>query len=133
MVFAYSRGRWVARVVGENALLAIALAVAAWSGGAWGAALAAGIVVTAAWGIATLHHPSRVELTPDAISFSAFGRTHVFAWSDVTRVRVRRFAVRDRVLVRITPASALRGRYWLTDALDGYDALVEELARRATS
>ncbi len=131
MICAYDRGRFVTRVLLQDGLVVLAVALAAWSGGPWGAALATGATAALAWGLVTLHFPSKVELTDDAIAFSAYGRRHVFAWGDVTRVRVRRFLVRDRVLVRLTPAGTWRGRYWLTDGLGGYDALVAELERRA--
>ncbi len=129
---AYSRGRFWTRVLLQDGIVLVALALAAWTGGPWGAALAIGAIASLAWGLVTLHFPSRVEVTDDAIAFSAYGRTHVFAWCDVARVRVRRFLVRDRVLVRVVPAGAWRGRYWITDGLDGYDALVAELERRAS-
>ena len=95
--------------------------------GALAAALAAGIPACVAWSLLTLHLPSRVELDAQGISFSAYGREHRFAWRDIERIRVRRFAVRDRVLVRITPSAPWRGRYWLMDSIDGYDALVRSL------
>jgi len=133
MLFAYPRPRWIARVVAQDALLVLALGFAAYRGGPLGAVLGAAIVATAAWGLVTLHYPSRVETTADGISFSAYGRTHVFRWADVTRVHVRRFVVRDRVLVRLSPSTPWRGRYWLTDGLDGFDVLVQELERRASN
>jgi hypothetical protein len=133
LTFAYSRGRWIARVVAEDALLAVALAFAAARGGALGVVLGAAIVATAAWGIVTLHRPSRVDTDAEGISFSAYGRTHAFAWKDVRAIHVRRFVVRDRVLVRLSPAGAWRGKYWLTDGLEGFDVLVKELEQRAPS
>jgi hypothetical protein len=87
--------------------------------------------VVLAWGFATLHIPSRVEVTPEGIAFSRYGRTHLFAWSEVQRVRVRRFVVKDRVLVRLSPSLPWRGRYWLRDSLDGYEVVVREIERRA--
>jgi hypothetical protein len=93
-------------------------------------ALAAGIPIVLGWGILTLHFPRRVEMDGENIAFFGYGRVHRFAWHDIERVRVRRFVVRDRVLVRITPAPPFRGRYWLVDTLDGYDALVSALERR---
>jgi hypothetical protein len=54
-------------------------------------------------------------------------------WRDVKRVHVRRFLVRDRILVRISPAPTWRGRYWLLASIDGFDALVSELESRKTS
>jgi hypothetical protein len=85
-----------------------------------------------AWGVVTLHFPSRVELDDEGVSFSHYGRTHRFAWRDVTRVRVRRFLVRDRVVVRLAPTSAWRGKYWIFDSIEGFDALVAALEARAT-
>jgi len=133
MLFAYPRPRWIARVVAQDALLVLALGYAAYRGGPLGAVLGAAIVVTAAWGLVTLHYPSRVETTAEAISFSAYGRTHAFRWDELTRIHVRRFIVRDRVLVRLYPTTSWRGRYWLTDGLDGFDVLVRELEQRGKS
>jgi hypothetical protein len=84
-----------------------------------------------AWGAVTLHFPSRVEIDDGGLAFHHYRRVHRFAWKDVTRVRVRRFLVRDRVLVRIEPASAWRGKYWILDSIDGFDALVAALEARS--
>ncbi len=89
------------------------------------------IPLVLAWGAATLHFPSRVDLDDDGIAFFHYARVHRFAWRDVARVRVRKFLVKDRVLVRIEPSSAWRGRYWLVDSLVGFDALVAALDARA--
>ena len=133
MICTYTRRLWIMRVVAQDGVLVAALAVAASMGGAMGSVLALGIGASLVWAFFTLHFPSKVEVTDDAIAFSAYGRVHVFPWREVTRVRVRRFLVRDRVLVRLAPASTWRGRYWLTDGLSGYDALLRELERRAGS
>jgi hypothetical protein len=94
-------------------------------------ALALGIPVVIGWAVLTLHFPERVETDDEGIAFFAYGRVHRFAWSAIERVRVRRFLVRDRVLVRISPASPWAGRYWLVDSLDNYHDLVKLLERRA--
>jgi hypothetical protein len=83
--------------------------------------------------IATLHFPTRVAVDEAHVSFSAYGRTHSFAWSAVERLCVRRFLVKDRVLVRIAPAPLLQGRYWLTSGISGFEALVAELERRSSA
>ena len=85
------------------------------------------------WGIFTLHFPSKVELTDEGVAFFGYGRVHRFSWSAVHRVKVRRFLVKDRVLVRLGPSPAWRGRYWIVDGIDGFDALVSELHRREAS
>jgi hypothetical protein len=127
MTFASKRSRWP-----QDVALALALAAAlAFGPSPFGAILCAAGAVVLVWGVLTIHFPSKVELDEDAVAFHGYGRSHVYAWRDVTRVRVRRFVTKDRVLVRMAPASPWRGRYWLTDALDGYDELVRELERRA--
>jgi hypothetical protein len=132
MIFTYPRGRWLLRAAGQDALLVatIGLTLGLGPGGPLSTILCLGCAAVLAWGITTIHFPSKVELTPDAVAFHGYGRSHTFSWADVERVRVRRFLVRDRVLVRISPTTAFRGRYWLTDALSDYDALVHELERR---
>jgi hypothetical protein len=93
------------------------------------------IPIVLAWGVATLHFPSSVEMGDEGIAFARYGRVHRFAWKDVHRVKVRRFLVRDRVLVRIEPSGgAWRGRYWIVDSLGGFEGVVGELeGRRNTS
>ena len=93
-------------------------------------ALAAAIPVSIAFSLSTLHFPSRVEIDGSGVAFFAHGRAHRFLWKDIERIQVRRFVVRDRVLVRIMPTRPLRGRYWLLDSIDGYAALVQTLEAR---
>ena len=66
----------------------------------------------------------------EGIRFARYGRAHRFAWKDVERVSVRRFLVRDRVLVRIEPSGgAWRGKYWILESIDGFDRAVRDLQR----
>jgi hypothetical protein len=116
----------------QDALLAAAWLVVFFFTGVGGfrTFLLVGIPVVLAWGAVTLHFPSRIELDDEGIAFLHYGRAHRFAWRDVTRVHVRRFVVRDRVLVRIEPAPAWRGKYWILDSLEGFDSLMAALAAR---
>lgn len=132
----YERRRYVLAVVGQDVLL-IAIVAAALvgrltPGGAspFLLALAGGAFVVLAWGFGTLNFPSRVTVTGDGVTFARYGRAHAYAWRDVQAVRVRRFLVRDRVLVRLSPAPPLRGRYWLLEGLNGFGDLVAELERQ---
>ena len=132
MTHSYSRARFIANVVAEDLLLPVAFAVIAIvGGGVLGTALLVAIPIVMAWGVFTLHFPRRIEHTPEGITFTGYGRAHTFLWRDVEHVRVRRFLVRDRVLVRLTPSPAWRGRYWVLSSIGEFDALVKELERRA--
>ena len=118
----------------QDAALLLAGGVAAWvlPRGAFATALLAGIGVVLAWGCLTLHFPHRVEIDDAGVSFLAYGRAHRFVWTDVRRVRVRRFLVRDRVLVVLAPAPAWRGRYWILDSIAGFAELLAALDAKAT-
>ncbi len=132
MTCAYPPSRELAAKVTDLLLVAVVLAVLGLRlRGPLAFALAAGIPCVLAWGALTLHFPRRVELDDEGVSFFGYGHAHRYAWREVTAVSVRRFLVGDRVLVRLTPASALRGRYWLLDAMDGYPELVAALDARA--
>jgi hypothetical protein len=88
------------------------------------------IPVVLAWGAVSLHFPSRVEIDDDSVRFARYGRVHRFAWNEVRHLRVRRFLLRDRVLVIIEPSGgAWRGRYWIVDTLPGFDRVVSALER----
>jgi hypothetical protein len=97
-------------------------------------ALLVAIPVVVAWGALTLNFPARVTIDGEGLAFERYGRTHRFAWADVTRLNVRRFLVRDRVLVIVHPSRGTwRGRYWLLESIEGFDGIVSELTRRAAS
>jgi hypothetical protein len=119
------------RACAQDVVLAMGIALGLATSSALGGALALACAVALAFGVATLHFPWRVEVTDDMIAFHAYGRAHRFVWRDVERVRVRRFLTGDRVLVRISPSRAWRGRYWIVASIDGYDTLVRELESRA--
>ena len=112
-------------------LIALMALLALHPSGALMMALAAAIPAVIVWSRITLHRPTRVDIDEEGVAFGAYGREHRFAFRDVERIRVRRFVLRDRVLVRIVPAPALRGRYWLRDSLDGYAAILAKLDERA--
>jgi hypothetical protein len=119
--------------VGQDAILVFAFAAALLLRPAdlLTLALAVASPLILAWGIVTLHFPNRVEVTSQGISFAGYGRTHRFAWTDIEHLHVRRFALKGRVLVRVSPAPTLRGRYWITDAMEDYERLVAALETRA--
>ncbi len=133
MVHRYPRRLFLGSIVLQDVLLAAVLvALAALRpSGTFGVALAASAAVVLGWGALTLHFPAKVVLSLTGISFHRYGRAHRFAWEEVRAVRVRRFVVRDRVLVRIVPSAPWRGRYWILDGIEKFDELVRALEARA--
>src|SRR5262249_39693629 len=127
MTFAHRRAYF------QDVVLALGIIVGLATSSALGSGLALACAVVLSFSIATLHFPWRVDLTDDAIAFHGYGRAHRFAWRAVERVRVRHFLTRDRVLVRISPSRAWRGRYWIVSSIDGYETLVRELEARAAT
>jgi hypothetical protein len=110
--------------------LVVALAISR-APGPLSRALLVAIPAVLAWGIVTLNHPREVDLDEEAITFRAYGRAHRYSWSSIEKLSVRRFLVRDRVLVRIAPSPPWRGRYWVLDGIEGFPELVSELERRS--
>ncbi|HZU85246.1 MAG TPA: hypothetical protein VE987_20075, partial [Polyangiaceae bacterium] len=94
------------------------------------AALLSAIPLVLGFGFATLHYPARVDVDAEGISFGRYGRVHRFAWRDVRHVHVRRFVIRDRVLVRISPSTPFRGRYWILDSIEGFADLLRAIEAR---
>ena len=124
MTHTYPRGRWITDLV----LLAVFAAfVFVRPQGTLFLVLEVAIPLVMVWGFLTIHYQSKVEIDARGVTFHAYGRHHAFLWSDVEKVSVRKFVVRDRVLVRLSPSPPWRGRYWLLDSMKDFDALVREL------
>lgn len=128
MIHRYPRARHVASIATDLLLAAVAVYLAVTRPeGTLGYLLAIAVPAVLLFGVVTLHYPRVVELDADGVCFSAYGRAHRYEWSAIERVHVRKFLVRDRVLVRVLPARPWRGRYWILSAIDGYDALIANL------
>jgi hypothetical protein len=129
----YPQGAWFSAPIAQDLSLVLALTMLLFlhPEGRLALALGAAIPATIVWNVVTLHLPSRVEVDDEGIVFCGYRREHRFAWSDIRRIHVRRFVVRDRVLVRIAPSKPWTGRYWLIDRLEGYDGLVQTLEDHA--
>ncbi|WP_394850049.1 hypothetical protein LZC95_21640 [Pendulispora brunnea] len=130
--FSYARRHYCVSLVGQDALLAaVFVALLEWTPegtlGSVAVALRVAIPLVLAWGALTLHFPSQIELDDSTLTFRRYGRRHSFDMHEVASIRVRRFLVRDRVLVRIAPAPPWQGRYWLLRDLEGFEELVGKL------
>lgn len=131
MIHAYPRARRIARIASDAVLAGVVVVIlVARIDGPLARALLVAVPCVLAWGAITLNQPSVVEIDDDAITFRGWGRSHRYPWREIQAIRVRRFVVGDRVLVRIVPAPPLRGRYWIHESIGGYRNLVEALERK---
>ncbi len=132
MVHTYPLRTRLFHFVGQDALLAaVVLAfVALRPVDAFARAMLVAIPIALAWSVVTLHWPSRITVDEAGVRFARYGREHAYPWRSIREVRVRRFLVRDRVLVRILPSAPWRGRYWVLDTLEGFDDLIRALEAR---
>lgn len=74
-----------------------------------------------AWNtFAAIANPEKVTIGPDAIEFSAWGRTDRYARAELTQFRVREFPSSGKMYVRVNDHNLLHGRYWLqTNVMEG--------------
>lgn len=124
MTHTYPRGRWITDLVLVSVFAAF---VFARPQGTLFLVLEIAIPLVMVWGFVTLHYPTKVEIDSRGVTFHAYARGHHFDWTDVKKVSVRKFIVRDRVLVRLSPSPPWRGRYWLLDSIEDFDGLVRAL------
>lgn len=74
------------------------------------------------------NHPYRVTDDGEKLIFHGFLLKHSYFWSDITFLRIRRFLMTDRILIRIGKQGLLRGRYWIdVDSLLGSDELIDKM------
>lgn len=60
-----------------------------------------------------LNQPTKIIDDQEKISFHAFGQSHVFRWAELEYLKIKRFPLTSKILLRIGPNRFLRGRYWL--------------------
>lgn len=60
-----------------------------------------------------LNQPTKIIDDQEKISFHAFGQSHAFRWAELNYLKIKRFPLTTKILLRIGPNRFLRGRYWL--------------------
>lgn len=61
----------------------------------------------------TVSNPQEVVIEEDAISFSAYGKTHRYLFSEITSLRVKELDLHKKLYLRINEGSLTKGRYWI--------------------
>lgn len=77
-----------------------------------------------------LNQPTKIIDDQEKISFHAFGQSHAFRWADLEYLKIKRFPLTTKILLRIGPNRFLRGRYWLfPKELSNGDELMDKLSQ----
>lgn len=61
----------------------------------------------------SIANPSEVEISDEGIRFSAYGRSHAYAWKDVKKFHCKPIASGTKAFVRINKPTVFKGRYWV--------------------
>ncbi len=78
-----------------------------------------------------LHNPSAVVVTKESITFSGFGRSHVYTWEEAGSIRIRKYNYVGKTLIRLGKPKVLGGRYWITNEMNGYEDLLNYLEKKS--
>ena len=61
----------------------------------------------------SISNPKEVVVEEDAISFSAYGKTHRYPLDEITSLRIKELDYHKKMYLRINEAGMMRGRYWI--------------------
>ena len=61
----------------------------------------------------SIANPSKVEVSDQGITFSAYHKSHHYDWNEVKRFKCKPLASGTKMFVRINEAGIFRGRYWV--------------------
>lgn len=77
-----------------------------------------------------LHNPSSITVTDKSITFSGFGRSHVYTWEEAGTIYLKNYGYVGKTLIRLGKPRILGGRYWITNEMQGYSELLNFLEQR---
>lgn len=76
----------------------------------------------------SLNQPSKITDDGKTITFYGYGRTHTYTWKKLNFLKIKKFMMSDKVLVRISEKNKSRGRYWLSlGSLENSKELLDKL------
>ena len=64
----------------------------------------------------TLNEPTKITDDGEYITFYAFSRKHAYKWQEMTQLKVKQFAMSDKILVQIGN-KLLSGQYWINTSI----------------
>jgi hypothetical protein len=75
-----------------------------------------------------MNQPHLITDDGEILTFYGFFQRHEYKWSEIQFLRIRRFIMSDKVLVRIGKERLLGGRYWIdTGSLQGSGELLDKM------
>ena len=78
----------------------------------------------------SMSNPSKVVLSKDGVTFSAYGREDHYPMADIKSFRVKDFPGSRKMFIRVNGGGILKGRYWVAayyfnDTDELYNAILE--------
>ncbi len=61
----------------------------------------------------SISNPSKVKISDDEISFSAYGKTHTYKKDGIENIQIKELSKYRKMYVRINDVKLLKGRYWI--------------------
>lgn len=77
-----------------------------------------------------LHNPSSIVVKDDSITFSGFGRSHMYTWEEAGIIYIKSYGYVGKTLIRLGKPRIFGGRYWITNEMQGYSELLDFLEQR---
>lgn len=61
----------------------------------------------------SISNPSEVTISPDTLTFSAYGKTHSYKISDIKTLQVKEIDLHRKMYLRVNEPTFTKGRYWV--------------------
>ncbi|HWQ80182.1 MAG TPA: hypothetical protein VN381_15250 [Anaerovoracaceae bacterium] len=131
--YRYRIGYYLVSVLGPNIMMVCLLVWAVYGRVQGESGLLQQIVLTVVpllliSSLIAMSQPRLITDDGETLTFYGFFQKHAYKWSEIRNLRIRRFIMSDKVLVRIGKDRLLAGRYWLdTDSLEGCSELLDKM------
>ncbi|MFD2829982.1 hypothetical protein [Corticicoccus populi] len=78
-----------------------------------------------------IHTPSWIKFDDDKIIIHAFFVTHEFYWKDLSFAQIRLYKPTGKLYLRLGTKNILKGRYWISADMEGFDQLFDDLKEKS--
>lgn len=75
----------------------------------------------------SISYPRKIKLADNKLTFSAFGKSHVYSLAELEGFRIRERHLAKKMYIRVNKPSLFKGRYWIDlRAYNDYQDLNEQ-------